>query len=274
MSSEKTNSQDAQPTEKPDPIPDSIFVEDPPAGGVFSNISASASNLFSSIPGPSSASLITDSLASSSYLGPTKSSNQEHRPHSTYIDPSTSSGSLSTDYHPSSLLFASTPTAATTNGTDGFRSRQPHQPYSIEDEFASFERQPFPQLHESQQTPLSSGIDSYTHTTELESDGHGVVSLLSQPLTSEIYSPDLELQGMRLTNPIIRLFIACDDPVEFLSTMDVYTEEVWGNAIEVVREAKEEIMTNRKGKQKQGSYGRAATERLRMIWGHLKGTPV
>ncbi|KAH0607965.1 uncharacterized protein H6S33_002017 [Morchella sextelata] len=273
MSSEKTNSQDAQPKEKTDPIPDSTPVADPPAGGVFSNISASASNLLSSITGPSSASLITDSLASSSYLASTKSSNQEHRLHSTYTDPSTSAGGLSTDHHPPSLLFTSTSTA-TTRGTDGFRSRQPHQPYSVEDEFASFERQLFPQLHESQQTPLDSGIDGYAHTTELESDGHDVVSLLSQPLTSAIYSPDLELQGMKLTNPTIRLFVACDDPVEFLSTLDVYTEEVWGDAVEVVRQAREEILADRKGKQKQGSHGRAATERLRMIWGHLKGTPV
>lgn len=272
MSSEKTKSQDAQPTEKADPIPDSTPVADPPAGGAFSNISASASNLLSSIAGPSSASLITDSLASSSYLASTKSTNQEHRLHGTYTDPSISAGGLSTD-HPPSLLFTSKSTA-TTSGTDGFRSRQPHLPYSVEDEFASFKRQPLPQLHENQQTPLVSGIDGYTHTTELESDGHDVVSLLSQPLASEIYSPDLDLQGMMLTNPTIRLFVACDDPVEFLSTLDVYTEEVWGSAVEVVRQAREEIMTDKKGKQKQGSHGRAATERLRMIWGHLKGTPV
>ncbi|RPB09857.1 hypothetical protein P167DRAFT_291080 [Morchella conica CCBAS932] len=274
MSSENTKSQYTQPTEKTDPIPDSTpDVVDPPAGGAFSNISASASDLLSSITGPSSASLITDSLASSSYLASTKSNNQERRPHSTYTDPSTSAGGLSTDHHPPSLAFTPISTA-TTSGTGGFRSQQPHQPYSVEGEFASFKRQPFPQLHESQQIPLDSGINGFTHTTELESDGHDVVSLLSQPLTSEIYSPDLDLQGMKLTNPTIRLFVACDDPVEFLSTLDVYTEEVWGNAVEVVRQAREEIMADKKGKQKQGIHGRAATERLRMIWGHLKGTPV
>ncbi|KAH8155089.1 uncharacterized protein LAJ45_00098 [Morchella importuna] len=252
MSSENTKSQYTQPTEKTDPIPDSTpDVVDPPAGGAFSNISASASDLLSSITGPSSASLITDSLASSSYLASTKSNNQERRPHSTYTDPSTSAGGLSTDHHPPSLAFTPISTA-TTSGTGGFRSQQPHQPYSVED----------------------SGINGFTHTTELESDGHDVVSLLSQPLTSEIYSPDLDLQGMKLTNPTIRLFVACDDPVEFLSTLDVYTEEVWGNAVEVVRQAREEIMADKKGKQKQGIHGRAATERLRMIWGHLKGTPV
>lgn len=104
-------------------------------------------------------------------------------------------------------------------------------------------------------------------------DGLDVLALLSQPLASEIYSPNpdpKQLRGINTAHPIIFSFASCNDPIEFLSTTNMYTEEVWGDYTEVVRQAREGILDDKKGKGKQDS-SKTAIERLRMIWRHLKG---
>lgn len=111
--------------------------------------------------------------------------------------------------------------------------------------------------------------NDYSSFRDVVEDGLDVANLLSQPLTPMIYSLDPEFQGINVAHPTIRSFAICDDPVEFLSNTTEYTEEVWGDYLKVVQQAREEVLNDRKGKGKQDSGG-IATARLRMIWRHLK----
>ncbi|KAI5857695.1 hypothetical protein BZA05DRAFT_103388 [Tricharina praecox] len=102
-------------------------------------------------------------------------------------------------------------------------------------------------------------------------DGADVVALLSFPLsTSEIYTDDL-LETVDIRHPVVAAFVECQDPVEFLVTRPEwsnYTDSVWGDLLDVLRDAKKEIEVD-EGKGKEEEDGRAV-ERLKQIWGQLR----
>jgi len=108
-----------------------------------------------------------------------------------------------------------------------------------------------------------------------QDDGVDVVALLSFPLsTSEIYTDDL-LETVDTRQPVVAAFVECEDPVDFLAARPEwsnYTDSVWGDLLDVLRDAEEEIEANRgeeKGVDGKGVDGKAV-ERLKQIWGQLR----
>jgi hypothetical protein len=101
-------------------------------------------------------------------------------------------------------------------------------------------------------------------------DGADVVALLSVPLsTSEIYADDL-LETVDTSHPAVAAFVECEDPVDFLAARPEwsnYTDSVWGDLLDVLRDAGKEIEADRgNGKGVDGK----AVERLKQIWGQLR----
>lgn len=238
----------------------------PQFGGVLSDISASASSLINSLTNPSPFSVTASLTSYSANSSSAKSSHAQYSSSSTSTQPST---------HPENSLpigsSSASPPPCSANDTQGFRSQIPSQLYSPEDEFNSFGKLSPTQVFTKEveyKLPSTNGYGPYRDVTE---DGLDVTNLLSQPLALETYSPAPEPRGINVAHPTIRSFEICDDPVEFLSITTDYTEEVWGGYLQVVQRAREEGLSDRKGKGKQDRGG-AATARLRMIWGHLRAS--
>ncbi|KAL7276371.1 hypothetical protein RUND412_000638 [Rhizina undulata] len=229
-----------------------------PDTGVLSSLANSATTLLRSISTPTP-SVATDYLNSSSSSA--KGGSREQ-----------SSTSSSSTWAESSITGPSTSTSSA-SAELSFRSQQLPSSSTAESEFSTF-GQSVPILEEA---VLSSGVTttwnngSHTYHSQ-EPDGQAVFNLLLTPLADEIYALPPELPRIDITQPIVRSFVACDDPVEFLSNTIEYTEEVWGDLIGLVREAREEIAQNDgKGKGKEGTNDKGpAVERLRQIWGHLR----
>lgn len=241
----------------------------PQFGGVLSEISASASSLVNSLTNPSPFSVTASLTSCSANSSSAKSSHAQYSSSRSTTHPSTHSSTHSENSlltGPSSFL---PPYSA--NDIRGFRSQLPSQLCSSEDEFNSFGKLSPTQVFTKEveyKLPSTNGYNSYRDVAE---DGLDVTNLLSQPLTLDTYSPTPELRGINVAHPTIRSFEICDDPVEFLSITTDYTEEVWGGYLQVVQRAREEVLSDRKGKGKQDRGG-AATARLRMIWGHLRAS--
>lgn len=252
-------------TSNPNPKDSPVLTSSPhlKPSSVFSDISSSATSLFSSFTNPS-ASSVTAALASSSYSSTSTKPNRSQ-------NPSSSSSAHPSTFSERSLPGNPSPSAGPANGIQGLRIKSPYKLHSPEDEFGSFAQQPLPQLDIEKSKNSVALLNGCNVCQDITGDGLDVMDLLSWPLVSKVYSPDLEFHGINTTNPTIRSFVSCDDPVEFLSTTVEYSKEVWGDYVEVARQAREEVLNDRKGKGKQNSDG-SATARLRMIWGHLKGT--
>lgn len=102
----------------------------------------------------------------------------------------------------------------------------------------------------------------------------------------EVYADDLlppvpnpveEQQLPDLNHPDVREFVRCDDIVEFLSMRPGeswgYSEEVWGDAVGLVRGAVEEMkdmeLERELGLETEPVVPRAV-ERLKLLQGHLR----
>ena len=80
---------------------------------------------------------------------------------------------------------------------------------------------------------------------------------------TEAFRPDLQGLGFKE-------FLISEDIVEFLSREGtVYTEEVWGNMLELIQEAQKEVAES-KGKGKEQSHDGNAVRRLKVIQGQLR----
>lgn len=244
-----------RPSTKEVPIPQPT--SHPKSAGVLSDISASASSLLSSFTNPTVSSAKASLAAFSSSSAPTKSGDPRYLSY-TLSEDSLWSGASSAYPFPRII-----------NETSGDPSQSSSQLCLPQDEFNTFAKQPHIQLDIENLKPSTPPSDAYCPHQDVTTDGLDVINLLSQPLTLEIFSPSLGFHGINTTHPIVRSFANCDDPVEFLSVTHEYTEDVWGDCVEVIRQAREEVLDDGKGKAKQKS-GEAATARLKMIWGHLK----
>lgn len=234
----------------------------PQFGGVLSGISASASSLVNSLTNPSPFSVTASLTSCSANSASAKSSRAQYS--------SSSSSTHSEDSLPTGSSSAFPPPYSA-NDTQGFRSQIPSQLCSPEDEFNSFGKLSSTQVFTKEADYKPPPTDGYNPYQNIAEDGLDVTNLLSQPLALETYSPAPEPRGINVAHPTIRSFEICEDPVEFLSITTDYTEEVWGGYLQVVQRAREEALSDRKGKGKQDRGG-AATARLRMIWGHLRAS--
>lgn len=126
---------------------------------------------------------------------------------------------------------------------------------------------------------------TYTYSSSAPPiDGGDVLALLDQPGSIEsIWEAEEEAELIRrnqedgpeqrplpnLNHPLIQKFIECEDIAEFLEMAPSedwgYSEEVWGDYVGLVREAKKEV-------EEKSTTNREAVERLRMVWGHLRSS--
>ncbi|RPA85800.1 hypothetical protein BJ508DRAFT_411767 [Ascobolus immersus RN42] len=146
------------------------------------------------------------------------------------------------------------------------------------------ERQAYLKTHyqEAHQTPatrpdgadvldlLVSSEDPTATTTQDEVNADDLKEPVPNPLPEQQELPDLN-------HPDIAAFIRCDDIVEFLSMRPAedwgYSEEVWGDAVGLVREAREEVKEielERDLGMETHQEEMKALARLRMLQGHLR----
>lgn len=104
-------------------------------------------------------------------------------------------------------------------------------------------------------------------------DGAAVRNLLAMPMSLEMDPPRTSnslANAPDLSHPAVAEFVECDDPVAFLqgSGWSSYTEEVWGNLLDVMQSASKEVEKGRKGKGTLGDD--TAVGELRATWGRLR----
>ncbi|RPB24722.1 hypothetical protein L211DRAFT_144391 [Terfezia boudieri ATCC MYA-4762] len=88
-------------------------------------------------------------------------------------------------------------------------------------------------------------------------------SYLEENVPAEAFRPNL--QDAQCSE-----FLASEDIVEFLSREGtVYTEEVWGNMLGLLQEARKEVERS-KGKREGRSQNGNAIDKLKMVQGHLR----
>jgi len=228
---------------------------EPAEEGLAARIAISTSGLLSSVarPGPAATTSGLDAAAPSSA---SKSSQEGTR------------SSLAADSSSWSEATSSRPADRPTPGTQ-FRTRA-SLPCSLatESDFTEFSASDTVDLV-SVSEPASHGQPSSSFADH--SDGAAVANLLSRPLaTSEIYSEEiLQLENTANTShPAVAAFAECEDPVEFLRSnpeWSKYTDSVWGDLLELMRDAQKEAD---KGKAKEG-YGQSVGE-LKLAWEQLR----
>lgn len=114
-------------------------------------------------------------------------------------------------------------------------------------------------------------------------DGANVLDILSdREAMSSIWDevPPQEPVPLRelpnLEHPAVVEFLACEDIVEFLSLPTLadwgYSEEIWGDYVGLIREAKEEVQQENVLVEKSKAERESAVERLRQVWGHLRSS--
>ncbi|KAF8426253.1 hypothetical protein EV426DRAFT_704203 [Tirmania nivea] len=229
--------------------------------GNFDRIASSASSLFQSLLRP------TASEASSTVQIAQQSKGQH----------SITTGSEISQYYWEDAPSASRPHVQSFRDPPDsmeFRSISVTATTSTNGEFQKFSNE---LLHINSATTFN-GMTEPLQNPQLQED---ILQLLSSPtLTEAIWEPvpssyleeNVPAESFRpnLQDARCRAFLASEDIVEFLSQEGtVYTEEVWGNMLGLLQEARKEV-AEPKGKRGEQSQNGNAIERLKMIQGQLK----
>ncbi|KAI5808180.1 hypothetical protein DFH27DRAFT_298531 [Peziza echinospora] len=232
------------------------------SSSAIDGITSSASSLLRSFLQPSPGEVASASRG----INPSKGQQQQSIP-------SSSSYSGSQAYYQEDTVAGRAPqnfAASDKAQLDGFRTATESETYTGNAEFQDFtftasSMMPNPELGLALRQP------------DAPPPPEDIMSVLSGSLTQDVWQLEplqdpvpLAPSGRPNTyNPYFESFLMCDDIVEFLSRGEsLYTEEVWGDMLGMVQEARQEIEDS-KGKGKEDARD-SALERLRMIHGQLK----
>jgi len=210
------------------------------ASKAISNITTSATSLLSSLVHQDSTSVNATLTSFSGSSGKVQS-------------PSTAPSNSSSLFADPSAHALSNPSSATTPAA--FKP-QPLSDTSSEIEFTLFSTDCTVPTYQNCNHPQSQHSGT--------NDGQAVIDLLSQPLCT-LALPLSDPTRIDASHPVVTGFVACDDPVDFLLTTSEYSEDIWGDLVGLLCQAKQEV----KGKMKE-SQASTAIDQLRGVWSHLR----
>lgn len=172
--------------------------------------------------------------------------------------------------------------AGASDSRGGFRTFKDAS--SIDNEFQTFSENSTSAVHSSNILASNAASNYFFRGAQQPTPQEDILAVLSSPeATSAIWAPDpitiseqSNLPALTYQQPTghhhsyVADFLASEDIVEYLSRGDTaYTEEVWGDLLPLMREAREEVAASQ-GKGKEESRESTAIQRLRMVRDQMK----